>query len=66
MAISNFSIHFQDKETPEVKIKTYNDFFVVSIIQADTTTVQLFFDSLQQVTNFKNNLLWVFENLEKY
>ncbi len=59
MALSEISIHLMNKEIPEVKVQEYSDFYVVKI--GTDPKVIYFLYSPQQVTNFKNNLLWAFE-----
>ncbi len=59
MALSEMSIHLMNKEIPEVEVQEFSDFYVVKI--GTDPKVIYFLYSLQQVTNFKNNLLWAFE-----
>ena len=63
MSSTSLSIHLQKKEVPKVIVEKFSDFYILRI-GADTQPhpqIKFFFYSLQQVTNFKNNLLWAFE-----
>lgn len=61
-------IHLTDEKPPEVVVANYGGFTSVKIILRgkDYTHSDVLFDfffySKQDVTNFKNNLLWAFEN----
>ena len=59
MVLSKISIHLINKEFPEVEVQEYSDFYTVKI-GADSEVIYFLY-SPQQVTNFKNNLLWAFE-----
>ena len=59
MALSEMSIHLMNKEIPEVEVQEFSDFYVVKI--GTDPKVIYFLHSPQQVTNFKNSLLWAFE-----
>jgi len=59
MALSEMSIHLMNREIPEVEVQEYSNFCVVKI--GTDLKVMYFLYSPQQVTNFKNNLLWAFE-----
>ncbi len=60
MVLSEISIHLMNK-APKVTITDYSDFSVVEIEAYESPGVKFFLYSPQQVTNFKNNLLWAFE-----
>ena len=63
MSTASVSIHLQKKEVPKVIVEKFSDFYILRI-GADTQPhpqVKFFLYSPQQVTNFKNNLLWAFE-----
>ncbi len=59
MALVDVSIHLQSGKAPKVTVQKFSDFCTVRIGTNPKTTHFLY--SSQQVTNFKNNLLWAFE-----
>ena len=61
MVTANINIHSMNKEVPEVIVTEYDDFYTVQIGANIQPEVKFFLYSPQQVTNFKNNLLWAFE-----
>ena len=62
MHSANLAIHLQKKEVPKVAVKSFHGFYVVDIIISDNLGINFFIDSPQELLNFKNNLLWAFEN----
>ena len=64
MLLAELSIHTHEKEVPNITINDYNGFYTVDIMCGELAC-KIFLDSPQQLTNFKNNLLWAFEALER-
>ena len=62
MSISALSLHLMNREVPEVVIAEYGDFSTVEIKSNGLPEIKFFLYSPQQVTNFKNNFLWAFED----
>jgi len=64
MERTTVNVHLSSGEVPEVQLTEYkeakhkSDFFTVDIIVAGILEFQLFFDTEQQVINFKNKILW--------
>ncbi len=61
MVLPEINIHLMANEIPEVKIQKFSDFYAVNIGSNLQLGVKFFLYSPQQVTNFKNSLLWAFE-----
>jgi hypothetical protein len=62
MQSAELGIHLVRKEVPKVTVQIYTSFFTVDIVVPGGLNVNLFTDSPQDLVNFKNNLLWAFEN----
>ena len=59
MTSSELSIHLMAEEVPKITVQKFSDFYAVRI-ETDPKIIYFLY-SPQQVTNFKNNLLWAFE-----
>ena len=62
MHSANLTIHLQGKEVPKVTVKSFHGFYTVDIIISSNLSTSFFIDSPQELLNFKNNILWAFEN----
>jgi hypothetical protein len=61
MLLSDLSIHLEEKEVPKVSIHDFGSFVTVRIT-LDNSRTEILFDTWQQVTDFKNNVLQAYES----
>ncbi|MBE9592737.1 MAG: hypothetical protein IMF19_04585 [Proteobacteria bacterium] len=62
MASSELSIHLMEGKAPRIIVTEHSNFSVIEVCSSSTQKIKFFLYSKQKVVNFKNNLLWAFEN----
>lgn len=66
MVASTIYIHLDDdKEEIGIIVSVFPGFYTVDIQVDDKLIVKTFLHSLQELTNFKNNILWAVESAIK-